>query len=73
MHYVLKNSDVQEDDRIVTSELGGIFPKGLLVGTITKVVKDRRGMFQQIEVTPSVDFSRLEHLIIIMKNSSLAE
>jgi hypothetical protein len=30
-------------------------------------------MFQQIEVTPSVDFSRLENMIIIMKNSSLAE
>ena len=73
LHYVLKNSDVQEDDRIVTSELGGIFPKGLLAGTVTRVVKDRRGMFQQIEVTPSVDFSRLENLIIIMKNSSLAE
>jgi rod shape-determining protein MreC len=73
LHYVLKNSDVQKDDRIVTSELGGIFPKGLLVGTVAKVVKDRRGMFQQIEVTPSVDFSRLENMIIIMKNSSLAE
>ena len=73
LDYVLKNSDVQEGDPVVTSELGGIFPKGLLAGTVSKVVKDRRGMFQQIEITPSVDFTKLENLIIIMKNNSLAE
>jgi len=73
LDYVLKNSDVLEGDPVVTSELGGIFPKGLLVGTVTKVVKDRRGMFQQIEIAPSVDFTKLENLIIIMKNNSLAE
>lgn len=72
LDYVLKNSDIQEGDRVVTSELGGIFPKGLLVGTVTKVIKDRRGMFQQIEIKPSVDYTKLENLIIIMKNNSLA-
>jgi rod shape-determining protein MreC len=73
LDYVLKNSDVLEGDPVVTSELGGIFPKGLQVGTVAKVVKDRRGMFQQIEINPSVDFTKLENLIIIMKNNSLAE
>ncbi len=73
LHYVLKNSDVQEDDQVVTSELGGVFPKGILVGTVSKVIKDRRGMFQQIEVLPAVDFTKLENLIIIMKKNPLAE
>jgi rod shape-determining protein MreC len=73
LHYVLKNSDVQKDDRVITSELGGIFPKGILVGTVSKVIIDRRGMFQQIEITPSVDFTQLEDLIIIMKKNALVE
>lgn len=73
LDYVLKNSDVQVGDRVVASELGGIFPKGLQVGTVAKVIKDRRGMFQQIEIKPSVEFTKLENLIIIMKNTSLTE
>ncbi|MCK5322828.1 MAG: rod shape-determining protein MreC, partial [Desulfobulbaceae bacterium] len=73
MHYVLKNSEVNKGDQIVTSGLGGVFPKGLQVGTVTKTVKDRRGMFQKIFVEPSVDFSKLEYLVIILKKDSLAE
>ncbi len=71
--YVLKNSDVQEGDHIVTSGLGGVFPKGLPVGTVASVVKTKRGMFQQIEIKPAVDFAQLEYIIIIMKKDSLAE
>ncbi len=73
LHYVLKNSDVKKGERVVTSELSGVFPKGLLVGTVSMVQKDRRGMFQQIEVEPSVDFSQLETLLIVMKKSSLTD
>lgn len=73
LFYVLKNNDVVEGDQVVSSELGGVFPNGMLVGTVSKVFENRRGMFQQIEVEPSVDFTRLEDLIIIMKKSSLAD
>ncbi len=73
LHYVLKNWEINQGDNIVTSGLGGVFQKGLKVGTVTKVTESRRGMFQQINIKPAVDFSQLEHLIIIMKENSLAE
>ncbi|HIJ77687.1 MAG: rod shape-determining protein MreC [Desulfobulbaceae bacterium] len=73
VNYVLKNCDVQEGDHIVTSGLGGIFPKGLPIGVVSNVTKTRRGMFQKIAVAPSTDFSQLEYLIIIMKKDSLAK
>lgn len=73
LYYVLKNAEVNEGDRVITSELGGVFPKGLLVGTVSKIVKERRGMFQQIEVEPAPDFSRLENLVILMKKNFLVE
>ena len=73
MFYVLKNSDVQKGDMIVTSGLGGVFPKGLPIGTVSSVIKTRRGMFQKIMINPSVNFSQLEYLIIIMKKTPLAD
>lgn len=73
MHYVFKNSDISENDQIITSELGGVFPKGLPVGTVSSISSSRRGMFLEIEVTPSVVFSRLEDLIVIMKKKSIIE
>lgn len=71
--YVLKNADVVEHDAIVTSGLGDVFPKGIPAGKVSLVAKSRRGMFQEIEVEPAVDFSQLEYVIIIMHESSLAE
>ena len=71
--YVLKNADVEKGDAIVTSGLGDIFPKGLPVGTVSEVTKSKRGMFQQIEVEPAVDFAQLEYLIVILHENSLAD
>jgi rod shape-determining protein MreC len=73
LHYVLKNCDVRKGDHIITSGLGGVFPKGLSVGTVSHAVRNRRGMFQKIKITPAVDFNQLENLLIIMKENSLAE
>jgi rod shape-determining protein MreC len=73
LHYVLKSAVVEEGDIILTSGLGGVFPKGLMVGSVSEVKKSRRGMFQDIAIQPAVDFTQLENLIIIMKKYSLTE
>ncbi|MEN8141710.1 MAG: rod shape-determining protein MreC [Thermodesulfobacteriota bacterium] len=71
LHYILKNVDVEKGDLIVTSGLGGSFPKGVPLGSVSSVVKKRRGMFQEIEIAPTVDFNQLEYLIIILRQDSL--
>ena len=73
LNYVLQSAVVEKGDFVLTSGLGGVFPKGLMVGTVSEVTKSRRGMFQKIEIMPAVNFSQLEHLIIIMKKDSLTE
>jgi len=73
LHYVLKNNKVNRGDLLITSGLGGVFPKGLPVGIVSSVVSNRRGMFLDIEVKPVVDFSKLENVIVIMKSNQLAE
>jgi rod shape-determining protein MreC len=65
LKYVQKSDDVQVGDKVITSGLGGIFPKGLVTGTVTAVDRKRPGIFQHIEVTPAVDFSRLEEVLLI--------
>jgi len=64
LHYVLKNADVKVGDEIVTAGIGGVFPSGIPLGQVSKVYKRRRGMFQDIEVTPHVDFQKLEFVLI---------
>ena len=65
LKYVRKTDDVQVGDRVITSGLGGIFPKGLLTGTVTKVERKRLGIFQTVEVAPTADLSRLEEVLIL--------
>ncbi len=64
--YILRESIVTRGDHIITSGMGGIFPKGLAIGQVSRVIKSRRGMFQKIMVKPAVDFRRLEYLTIIL-------
>lgn len=60
-------NQVREEETVVSSGLGGIFPKGLKIGTVSKVLKEDYDLFQDIEVTPSVDFSKLEEVLIIRR------
>lgn len=64
LQYVLKNADVAEGDHIVTAGIGGIFPSGITLGRVSAVRILERGMFQEIEVRPSVDFQKLEVVFI---------
>jgi rod shape-determining protein MreC len=73
LEYVLKTVDVQEGDQVVTAGYGGLFPTGMPVGVVSKVMKQRRGMFLEIEVTPTVDFLTLEDLLVIQQETPFAE
>jgi len=64
LHYVLKKADITVGDRIVTAGIGGVFPSGIPLGRVSAVRKKQRGMFQEIEVEPAVDFQRLEMVFI---------
>lgn len=66
LEYALRNDPVEENDLVVTSGMGGIFPKGLVVGRVDEVRRNAFGLFQQIELAPSVDFSRLEEVLVLM-------
>ena len=65
LKYVQKSDDIQVGDVMITSGLGGIFPKGLMAGTVNRVEKRPPGLFQYVEVTPAVDLSKLEEVLVL--------
>jgi rod shape-determining protein MreC len=52
-------------DLVITSDLGGIFPDGLLVGTVAQIRRRDGDLFQEALVEPAVEISRLERLYVI--------
>jgi rod shape-determining protein MreC len=58
--------EVEIGDLLVTSGKGRWFPKGIPVARITKVVKRELGRDQDVDATPTVDFSRLENVLVIV-------
>jgi rod shape-determining protein MreC len=43
----------------------GGFPRGLTIGTITRIDKDEGALFQSAELTPDVDVGRIEEVLVI--------
>lgn len=65
LEFVPKNADVQVGDLVLASGLTGIFPKGLVFGKVSAANKKNPGVFQEIEVTPAVDLSALEEVLVV--------
>jgi rod shape-determining protein MreC len=65
VQYVERTDQVEVGDRFITSGVGRRFPKGLPVATVTQVIKRDFGNFQEVAAAPTVDFSRLEEVLII--------
>lgn len=60
-----KESDVIKGDTIVTSGYGGVYPKGLIIGTVEQVDVDSEGGTQSAEIKPAADFNHMEEVFII--------
>ncbi len=63
--FINKNIKVQRGDEIYTSGLGGVFPKGIKVGSIESVTLDANGLHQSAEVEPAVDLSQLDVVFLV--------
>ena len=63
--YLGAQADISADDRIVTAGLGGIFPKGLTLGTVTQVTRNEVSGYAVATVQPSVQMGRLEEVLCL--------
>lgn len=65
LEYVPTLADVRAGDVVITSGLDGIYPKGFVIGRVTRVDQGGNG-YAFIRVAPSVDFSSLEEVLIVL-------
>lgn len=68
LEHIPTSTDIQQDDLLVTSGLGGIYPEGYPVAYVRKVQRDNRREFASIIAEPVVDFDRLRYLLLIWPN-----
>jgi rod shape-determining protein MreC len=65
LNYVSGTADVKVGDRLLTSGIEGIYPKGFVIGQIESIQRGA-GAFSEIVVKPAVDFSSLESVLVVL-------
>jgi rod shape-determining protein MreC len=70
VRYLARAADVKPGDQVVTSGLGEIYPKNLVVGTVLDVASG--AMFEEADVRPGADLAHLEELLIIIRGDVLS-
>lgn len=66
LRYLSRAAQVRTGDLVVTSGLGGVFPRGLVVGRIVKVGREEGELLQEAEVEPAAALDRLEDVLILL-------
>ncbi|MBE7010371.1 MAG: rod shape-determining protein MreC [Ruminococcaceae bacterium] len=65
LSYVTQNSSLVLGDAVVTSGLGGVYPAGLLIGTVAEIKSDSLGYSQYAVIDTAVDFERVREVLVI--------
>lgn len=75
LYYLPSGSDLVPGDIIVTNGLGGVFPKGIAVGTVTEVTRTSGNDSNERNalVAPSVDFNHIEEVMVIISTDGETE
>ncbi|MAE07006.1 MAG: rod shape-determining protein MreC [Nitrospinae bacterium] len=66
VRYIPADADVKEGDLLISSGLGGIFPKGLPVARVLIASGKGKQLFQKVRATPTVNFNKLEEVLIVL-------
>lgn len=67
LEFTTREEDVKVGDMVVSSGIGGVFPKGLPVGEVTMVKRGEYGIFQTVSIRPSVNIAHLEEVLVVLR------
>lgn len=70
LYYLPLDSLVKEGDLVLTSGLGGLYPKGIKIGTVINVEEDKGKLIKNALIEPSVDFNKLEELFVVIPKNN---
>ena len=66
--YIPTDADLVLEDTIETSGIGGIYPKGILIGKISQIIEAKNITDRYAIIETAVDFSKLETVLVITQN-----
>jgi len=66
LDFVSSETTVRAGDVVISSGMGGVYPKGLIVGEITRVRNAPSALYQDIEVTPAGKLTGLEEVLVLI-------
>lgn len=72
LEYLLRTEDLEEGDLVVTSGTDGVYPAGLVVGRVTGVQRQTSGMFLNAGILPTVNFAKVEEVVVLAPQPSAA-
>ncbi|SEM32928.1 rod shape-determining protein MreC [Mesobacillus persicus] len=67
------DAEIEPDQMVVTSGLGGVFPGDVPVGKVVEVVPDQFGLNQTAYIKPEADFYNIEHVMILTRGMAIPE
>lgn len=70
MEYIPQDLDLSSGDKVETSGIGGIYPKGITIGKVLEVRQKTNELDRYAIIKPSVDFKRLEEVIVLNTNEA---
>ena len=71
--FVARGADVEVGDVVITSGVGGVYPKGLRIGEIAAVVDADSPLLRTATIKPAVDFARLEQVFVMLRRGPTME
>lgn len=65
--YISTSAELLENDTVETSGMGGLYQKGIMVGTVSKIENTKNVIDKYAIIKPAVDFDKLETVLVIIK------
>ena len=65
MDFINKDVTLEPGDEVVTSGLGGRYPRGIVIGRVERVERDESGLYQRADIVPAAEIGRLLYGFII--------
>lgn len=69
MERITSEKEIKEGEEVVTSGLGGVVPRGLLIGTVSEVTYDKYGLSQRVYIDPAADFDQIRYVLVINREA----
>lgn len=70
MKYVPRQIKVDKPAKVISSGVGGVFPKSLYIGNVIAVKQKSASLFKDIKIKPRIDISKIEHVLVIKRRRS---